>query len=54
MKHGELMLAGRAASAVHRTRDLSGVQNTGPPFSSQPAEPGMASCLCSEMGGGSP
>lgn len=51
MKHGELMLAGRAASAVHGTTDLSGVQNTGPPFSSQPAEPGMASCLCSGMGG---
>lgn len=51
MKHGEPVLAGRAASVVHSTRGLSRVQDTGPPFSSQPAEPGMARCLCSGMGG---
>lgn len=51
MKHGEPVLAGRAASVVHGTRNLSGVQDTRQPFSSQPAEPGVALCLCSGMGG---
>lgn len=45
MKQGDPMLAGRAAWVVHGTRALSGVQDTGPSSSFQPAEPGMLSPL---------